>query len=84
MCHKLRSHASDPVTGVDKKVVAWRVKMPVQGLPCSQQLALGAVVVSPLVWCDHHEQHLPLGQGIKPFLRAACIMTTSHLGEAWS
>jgi hypothetical protein len=49
----------------------WRVKMPVKGLPRSQLLALGAVVVYQLVLLYQHERHLPLGKGIKPLLRAA-------------
>jgi Transposase DDE domain len=69
--HKRRSQAIDPFNGVFKHVFEWRVKMPVKGLQRSQLLALGAVVVYPLVLRDQHEHDLPLGKGIKPFLRAA-------------
>jgi hypothetical protein len=69
--HKLRSQAIEPFNGLFKNVVEWRVKMPVKGLQRSQLLALGAVIIYQLVLLYQHEQHLPLGKGIKPFLRAA-------------
>jgi hypothetical protein len=69
--HKLRSQAIEPFNGVYKNVFEWRVKMPVKGLQRSQLLALGAVVVYQLVLFYQHEQNLPLGKGIKSFLRAA-------------
>jgi hypothetical protein len=69
--HKLRSHAIEPFNGLYKNIVAWRVKMSVKGLQRSQRLALGAVLVYQLVLLYQHEQHLPLGKGIKPLLRAA-------------
>jgi hypothetical protein len=45
--------------------------MPVQGLQRSPLLALGAVLGYQLGLFYQHEQHLPLGKGIKPLLRAA-------------
>jgi Transposase DDE domain len=69
--HKLRSQAIEPFNGLFKNVFEWRVKMPVKGLQRSQLLALGAIVVYQLVLRYQHEQHLPLGKGIKPLLRAA-------------
>lgn len=69
--HKLRSQAIEPFNGLYKNIFEWRVKMPVKGLPRSQLLALGAVLVYQLVLLHQHEQHLPLGKGIKPLLRAA-------------
>jgi hypothetical protein len=69
--HKLRSQAIEPFNGLFKNVFDWRVKMPVKGLQRSQLLALGAVVVYQLVLLYQHEHDLPLGKGIKPFLRAA-------------
>jgi Transposase DDE domain len=69
--HKLRSQAIEPFNGLFKNVFEWRVKMPVKGLQRSQLLALGAVVSYQLVLLYQHERHLPLGQGIKPLLRAA-------------
>ena len=69
--HKLRSQAIEPFNGLFKNVFEWRVKMPVKGLQRSQLLALGAVVVYQLVLFYQHEQNLPLGKGIKSFLRAA-------------
>jgi DDE family transposase len=69
--HQLRSQAIEPFNGVYKNIFEWRVKMPVKGLQRSQLLALGAVLVYQMVLLDQHEQHLPLGKGIKPLLRAA-------------
>jgi hypothetical protein len=69
--HQLRSQAIEPFNGVYKNVFEWRVKMPVKGLQRSQLLALGAVLVYQLVLFYQHEQNLPLGKGIKSFLRAA-------------
>jgi hypothetical protein len=69
--HQLRSQAITPFHGLFKNVLEWRVKMPVKGLQRSQLLALGAVVSYQLVLRYQHEQHLPLGKGIKPLLRAA-------------
>jgi hypothetical protein len=69
--HKLRSQAIAPFNGWFKNVFEWRVKMPVKGLLRSQLLALGAVVVYQLAVLYQHQQGLPLGQGIKPLLRAA-------------
>ena len=69
--HKLRSQAIEPFNGLYKNIFEWRVKMPVKGLQRSQLLALGAVLVYQLVLLYQHEQHLPLGKGIKPLLRAA-------------
>ena len=60
-----------PFNGLFKNVFDWRVKMPVKGLQRLQLLTLGAVVVYQLVLLYHHEQHLPLGKGIKPLLSAA-------------
>ena len=69
--HQLRSQAIEPFNGLFKNVFEWRVKMPVKGLLPSQRLALGAVVVYQLALLYQHQQGLPLGQGIKPLLRAA-------------
>jgi hypothetical protein len=69
--HRLRSQAIEHFNGLFKNVFEWRVKRPVNSLPRSQLLALGAVVVYQLVLLYQHEQNLPLGKGIKPLLRAA-------------
>jgi len=61
----------EPCNGSYKNVCAWRVKMPAERLQRSQLLALGAVVVYQLVLRYQYEQRLPLGQGMKPRLRAA-------------
>jgi hypothetical protein len=64
--HQLRAPAIEPFNGLFKNVLEWRVKRPVKGWQRSQLLALGAVVVYQLVLLYQHEQHLPLGKGIKP------------------
>jgi len=69
--HKLWASAMEPCNGSYKNVCAWRVKMPAERLQRSQLLALGAVVVYQLVLRYQYEQRLPLGQGMKPRLRAA-------------
>jgi hypothetical protein len=69
--HNLRSQAIEPFNGLYKNVFDWRAKMPVKGVQRSQRLALGAVVVYPLVLRYQHEHNLPLGKGIKSLLRAA-------------
>jgi hypothetical protein len=68
---QLRSQAIEPFNGLFKNVFEWRVKMPGKGLQRSQLLALGAVVLYQLVLLYQHEYELPLGKGIKPWLRAA-------------
>ena len=69
--HQLRSTSIEPFNGLFKGVFEWRVKMPVKGLERSKLLALGAIVIYQLVLLYQHERGLPLGQGIKPLLRAA-------------
>jgi len=69
--HKLRSQAIEPFNGLFKNLFEWRGQMPVKGLNRCQLLALGAVFLYQLVLLYQHEQHLPLGAGIKPLLRAA-------------
>jgi hypothetical protein len=69
--HQLRSKSIEPCNGLFKGVFAWRVKMPVKGRQRSQLLALGTIVIYQLALLDQHERGLPVGQGIKPLLRAA-------------
>jgi hypothetical protein len=69
--HQLRSRSIEPFNGLFKGVFEWRVKMPVKGLERSKLLALGAIVIYQLALLYQHERDLPLGQGIKPLLRAA-------------
>jgi hypothetical protein len=68
---KLRSQAIAPFKGVFKHVLEWRTHMPVKGLRRSPPLALGASVIDQLALLYQYEHNLPLGQGIKPLLRAA-------------
>jgi hypothetical protein len=69
--HTRWSQAIEPFNGLCKNIFAWRPQMPVQGLRRSQLLAVGAIVIYPLVLLYQHEHNLPLGKGIKPLLRAA-------------
>lgn len=69
--HKLRSRAIEPFNGLFKNLFEWRGPMPVKGLRRCQLFALGAVFLYQLVLLYQHEQHLPIGVGIKPLLRAA-------------
>lgn len=69
--HKLRSQAIEPFNNLFKSVFAWHTHLPVKGLRPSQLLALGAIFVYQLVLLYHHEHHLPIGLGLKAFLRAA-------------
>jgi hypothetical protein len=69
--HQWRSKSIEPFKGLFKRVYEWRVKMPVKGLERSKLLALGAIVIYQQVLLYQHQHGLPLGQGIKPLLRAA-------------
>ena len=80
--HKLRTQTIEPFNGLFKNVFEWRTQMPVKGLRRSQLLALGAIVIYQLLLLYQYEHNLPLGKGIKPLLRAAGFMTTSHL-DTW-
>jgi hypothetical protein len=61
----LRQQAIEPFNGSFKNVVEWRGQVPVKGLKRAQSIVLGAV---GLYQFEHRK---PLGQGIKPLLRAA-------------
>ena len=69
--HKLRSQAIEPFNNLFKAVFAWHTQMPVKGLRRSQLLALGAIFVYQLVLLYQYQHALPIGRGIKAFLRAA-------------
>jgi hypothetical protein len=69
--HKLRPQALEPFNGLFKNVFEWRTQIPVKGVQRSWLLALGAMIIYPLVLLYQHEHNLPLGKGIKPLLRAA-------------
>lgn len=69
--HPLRSQTIEPVNGLFKNLFEWRGQMPVKGLSRCQWFALGAVLLYQLVLLYQQEQHLPVGVGIKPLLRAA-------------
>ena len=69
--HKLRHQAIDPFNGLFKNVFEWRGQVPVKGLKRTQLIVLGAVLLYQLVLLHQFEHGKPLGQGIKPLLRAA-------------
>ena len=69
--HQLRFQAIEPFNGLFKNVFEWRTQLTVKGLRRSQLLALGAIVLYQLVLLYQHEHNVPLGNGIKPLLRAA-------------
>jgi hypothetical protein len=69
--HQVRSKSIEPFHGLFKGVFEWCVKMPGKGLQRSQLLALGAIDIYQLGLLYQHERGLPVGQGIKPLLRAA-------------
>ena len=69
--HKLRSLAIEPFNGLFKNVFEWGGQVPVKGLKRTQLVVLGAVVVYQLVLFYQFERQLPLGRGVKAFLRAA-------------
>jgi Transposase DDE domain len=69
--HKLRSQAIEPFNNLFKSVFSWHTQMPVKGLRRSQWLALGAIFVYQLVLLYQYQHALPIGKGVKAFLRAA-------------
>jgi hypothetical protein len=69
--HKLRSKAIEPFNGLFKNIFEWGGQVPVRGLRATQRVVLGAVLLYQVVLLYQFQHHLPLGQGIKPFLRAA-------------
>lgn len=69
--HKLRSLAIEPFNGLFKNIFAWRGQMPVKGLKRGQLLALGAILLYPIVLLYQQQRQQPVGVGIKAFLRAA-------------
>ena len=69
--HKLRSLAMEPFNSVFKNIFEWGGQVPVKGLGRTQRVVLGAIFVYQLVLLYQFQHDLPLGQGIKPLLRAA-------------
>jgi hypothetical protein len=69
--HKLRHQAIEPFNGLFKNVFEWRGQVPVKGLRRTQLIVLGALLLYQLVLLHQFEHGKPLGQGIKPLLRAA-------------
>jgi len=69
--HKLRHQAIEPFNGLFKNVFEWGGQVPVKGLNRTRLIVLGAVLLYQLVLLYQFEHGKPLGQGIKPLLRAA-------------
>ena len=69
--HMLRHQAIEPFNGLFKNVFEWRGQVPVKGLKRTQLIVLGAVLLYQLVLLYQFQHGKPLGQGIKPLLRAA-------------
>ena len=69
--HLLRHQAIEPFNGLFKNVFEWGGQVPVRGLKRTQLIVLGAVLLYQLALLYQFEQGKPLGQGIKPLLRAA-------------
>lgn len=69
--HMLRHQAIEPFNGLFKNVFEWRGQVPVKGLKRTQLIVLGAVLLYQLVLLYQVQHGKPLGQGIKPLLRAA-------------
>ena len=69
--HRLRHQAIEPFNGLFKNIFEWGGQVPVKGLRRTRLIVLGAVFIYQLVLFYQFQHGLPLGQAIKPFLRAA-------------
>lgn len=69
--HSLRHQAIEPFNGLFKNIFEWGGQVPVKGLRRTQLIVLGAVLTYQLALLYQFEHGKPLGQGIKPLLRAA-------------
>jgi hypothetical protein len=69
--HALRSKAIEPFNGLFKNVFEWGGQVPVKGLKRVRLIVLGAVLTYQLALLYQHQHDLPLGQRVKPLLRAA-------------
>ncbi len=69
--HRLRHQAIESFNGLFKNVFDWGGQVPVKGLQHTRLIVLGAVFFYQLVLLYQFEHGKPLGQAIKPFLRAA-------------
>lgn len=69
--HRLRHQAIEPFNGLFKNVFEWGGQVPVKGLQCTRLIVLGAILVYQLALLFQFQYQYPLGQGIKPMLRAA-------------
>lgn len=69
--HALRSQAIEPFNALFKNVFEWGGQVPVKGFNRVKLIVLGAVFVYQLILLYQFQLGKPLGQGIKPLLRAA-------------
>ena len=69
--HKLRHQAIEPFNGLFKNIFEWGGQVPVKGFQRTRLIVLGAVLLYQLVLLYQFEHGKPLGQAIKPLLRAA-------------
>lgn len=69
--HQLRHQAIEPFNGLFKNIFEWGAQVPVKGLQRTRLIVLGAVLLYQLVLLYQFEHDKPLGQAIKPLLRAA-------------
>ena len=69
--HRLRHQAIEPFNGLFKNIFEWHGQVPVKGLRRTKLIVLGAIIVYQLALLYQFEHNKPLGQGIKPLLRAA-------------
>jgi hypothetical protein len=69
--HQLRHQAIEPFNGLFKNVFEWGGQVPVKGWPRTRLIVLGAVLVYQLILLYQFQHDLPVGQAVKPLLRAA-------------
>ncbi len=69
--HLLRSKSIEPFNQLFKNVFDWHDKVPVKGQNKASLIILGAVLLYQIVLLFQHENHMAVGRGIKPLLRAA-------------
>jgi hypothetical protein len=69
--HRLRHQTIEPFNGLFKNIFEWGGQVPVKGLQRTRLIVLGVLLVYQLVLLYQVEHGKPLGQAVKPLLRAA-------------
>lgn len=69
--HKLRSQTIEPFNGLLKNVFEFDGQLPVRGRQRTRLFVVGAILVYQLILLYQWQRGLPLGQAVKPLLRAA-------------